>query len=128
MRIYSAASYVDLTAETFYDLNLEQIGNDFWLAPTQIAEAAYLPTSTTEAGVFRQVTKYDETAIQKTYDGIILTAAQAVTLQAMDASTQVEWMVDAGTGLYRAVMTVGLSYVGGRPMATLTFRVLEKEA
>lgn len=126
MRIYSAASYVDITpAETFRDVNLPQIAKEYWQAPRTIEEARFLPTSTANAGVFRQMTKLDLSGIKKTFS-IIVTAAQAAVLQAMDSSEQTEWNVDTGTAVYLCMIQFTLSYDSGQTRADLDISVLEE--
>lgn len=125
MRIYSAPSYVDITpAQTFYDLNLKQISKDFWQAPTVLEEAAFLPTATANAGFFRQMTKYDASAIKKTFS-VILTAAESATMQAMKASAQTEWYVDTGTAIYLCMVLFTFAWQSGQTVATLDISVLE---
>jgi hypothetical protein len=124
MRIYSADTWSGITGEVFYDINLPQIQREFWLAPRVVEEAAFVPTSTANAGFFRQLTKYDISAIKKRFT-IILTTAQSTTLQAMDASEQTEWIVDTGTAKYSCMIVFGFAFTEGQPAATLTISVLE---
>lgn len=125
MRIYSAPSFAGISGETFYSINLPQIGKMFWQAPSTLAEAPYLATSTTAAGVYRQLTKYDDSAIKKQYQ-VVLTDAEAVTVQAMDNSEQTEWYVDTGAGVYNCIVQFALAYVSGRATCTISISVLEK--
>lgn len=119
MRIYSVPG----TAGTCYDINLDQIGRDYWIAPTRVVEAAYLPTSTANAGVFRQVTKYDVSALSRKFQ-VVLADAEAVILQAMAASTQTEWYVDNGTGVYRCNVVIDLAFSQGRAVASIAISVI----
>lgn len=125
MRIYSAPSFAGISGETFYSINLPQISKAFWQAPTTIAEAAYLATSTTAAGVYRQLTKYDVSAIKKQYS-VALTDSEAATIQAMDASEQTEWYVDIGTAIYNCMVVFALSYESGVPICNMNISVLEQ--
>lgn len=126
MRIYSAASYVDITpAETFYDVNLRQVLKDFWQAPRVLQEAAYLPTSTTNAGYFRQLTKYGISGVKKKYS-LIVSAAEATTLQAMNNSQQTEWNVDTGTAVYLCMIVFDFSWDSGKTRCDLDISVLSE--
>jgi len=125
MRIYSAASFSNISGETFYSINLPQIGKMFWQAPQTIAEAAYLATPTAPAGVYRQLTRYDASAIKKQYN-VVLSASEAATIEAMDASAQSEWLVDTGAGLFNCLVLFVLDYSQGSPICTISISVLEK--
>lgn len=125
MRIYSAPSFASIAGETFYSINLPQISKAFWQAPTAIAEAPYLATSTAPAGVYRQLTKYDASAIRKQYR-VALTDSEAAIIQAMDASKQTEWYVDIGTAIYNCMIVFALSYESGVPICNMQISVLEQ--
>lgn len=125
MRIYSSPSFAGITNEVFYSINLQQIKKMFWQAPSSISEAAYLATSTLPAGVYRQLTKYDSSAIKKAYT-VVLSDAEAATMAAMEASAQTEWYIDTGAGLYCCMATFMLAYDSGRAVAQIQINVLEK--
>jgi hypothetical protein len=105
MQIYSTA-----TASAHYSIALPQIGKDYWTTRQEIAEAKYLPTSTTSAGVFRQITKYDVTSITKSYQ-VIATETEAAMMLAMHNSTQTEWIVDNGSARYKCSVSFGFGYL-----------------
>lgn len=126
MRIYSADSWMDLTAEVPYDVNLPQISKDFWQPTQEVIEAAYLATTTAQAGMFRQTTKYDISSVKKTYT-IVLSEAESTVLTKMNESTQSEWIVDTGNGRYLCLMVIVFNYSEGRRMADMTFHVLSRE-
>lgn len=125
MRIYSAPSYASISGETHYSVNLPQIGKMFWQVPTTVAEAAFLATSTEPAGVYRQITKYDVSAIKKVYS-VVLPAAEGATMLAMQNSAQTEWHVDTGAGVYNCICVFTPDYNNGRVVATISISVLEQ--
>lgn len=125
MRIYSAPSFSGISGEKFYDINLPDIGRMFWQAPSTIAEAPFLATSTAPAGVYRQLTKYDVSAIKKRFT-VVLSAADAATAQAMEESKQTEWRIDIGSAVYNCIATFGLSYASGVILCQIDVSVLEK--
>jgi len=125
MRIYSAPSWTGLAGESFYTINLSQVDRDFWQAPRVLVEAPFLATASADAGMFREFTKYDVSAIKKSYQ-VLLTSSEATIIQAMDASDQEEWYVDIGTGLYRCIILFRLSYASGSPMVALDISVIER--
>lgn len=99
MRIYSKQG-----AAVEYSINLPHIGRDYWVAPQIINEANIIPTSTASAGVFRQIVKFGVSGIKKNYS-VIVAAAEAATMRAMQDSTQTSWYVNNGTNIYDCCVT-----------------------
>jgi hypothetical protein len=113
------------TAATTYAVNLPEFGSDYWYARQEIREAATIPTSTANAGVFRQVVKYDVTSIVRSYSNIIDNARAAVLLL-MKASTQTSFYVSTGGHVYDCALDIECAPRAGKSFASVTFRVLSQ--
>lgn len=110
-------------ATPFYSVNLPEFGNDYWYPRQEIREAETIPTSTANAGVFRQVVKYDVTSIVRPYANVIDTT-RAATLLAMKASTQTSFYVNTGGSVYECALDIDCSPLAAKSRAAITFRVL----
>lgn len=120
MRIYSKPA-----ATTAYNVNLPELGQDYWYSKQVIREAETIPTSTANAGVFRQVVKFDVTSIVRSYSTVIDTARSAV-LRLMQQSTQTAFYVATGGNVWECSIDIECAPVGAKSRVSLTFRVLSQ--
>lgn len=99
MFIYSLPS-----ATTPYRLHLPEIGRDYWIPGQKLLENEFIATSTSSAGFFRQLIKYDVSSVRRSYR-ILLDLTRAATLQSMLTSDQTSFYCTTPTGNYEINLT-----------------------
>lgn len=114
-------------AATFRQVNLPELGKDYWYARQVVHEAETIPTSTTPAGVFRQVVNFGVSSIVRTYT-VVLDRTKTAVLLAMQAdSAQTSYYVNIGTAIYDCTISVEAVPLNSiRAQVKITFRVMSQ--
>jgi hypothetical protein len=107
-----------------YSLHLPELGHDYWLPIEEVKEAKTIPTSVNaKAGVFRQITEFDDTSIVKAYP-VILPKSKTAYLLAMKASGQKEFRINTGTAIFDVTVEfVPVPAGSQKASGTIRFRV-----
>lgn len=91
-------------ASPAYQLNLPEIGRDYWIPESKLIENEFIATSASSAGFFRQLVKYDVSSIRKSYQ-LLLDLARAATLEDMLASDQTSFYCRSNSTVYEINLT-----------------------
>lgn len=114
------------TATVQYSLSLPEIGRDYFIPDQKTIENEYISTSTSPAGIFRQIVKYDITSITRKYR-VVLDQTRATTLEAMIQSDQTEFYLHVPGAIYRAHFSAGLEPFGPKnAVANINIAMIER--
>ena len=114
------------SASTAYRIDLPEIGRDYFVTNQKVLENEFIATSSSPAGFFRQLVKYDVTSIKRTYR-LLFDLARASVFEAMLASNQTSFYVNTLGGIYNCIITGSIVPAGKlRALVTIDISVIAR--